>query len=400
MIVVTLVLLAPAVHAQDMSASLRQFAQNYLDEIIAAAKNQSTKGRDETDPAFIALFDQDRRWMNPVLKPGIGRVATHMAIYGATRALAGDVTLAEDAARVSSSLTYDLFPGINWPAEIDFIRVNGKWRIRAIRLVMRRPLPVTARPDAVVAAYFNDIQAAAARQARLGKDSWLGQTWGRRWSIGGGGYWRPASDCKKGAREGCLKALLGGTAVWSALMQKHEKTVKIGRFKATGDVAVAEIAVRIRRRSTVDERRFQIKLLRDRRHGWQVSSLEARKKAQAEGATELDIDASGGLTLVASLLKALTGPDAPNAAALMANPAVLKPYFENTRDGRKALARAMTLKSFLTVYGAKDGSEIVEDLGGGRIQVTFSKARPTMPALLFTIAQGARGARIKGMESR
>ncbi len=386
--------------SQDLSEALRSTAQDYVDEMIIAAQNQARLGKDETDPGYTALLAEDERWMNPWAKIGIGPVTTHMALYSATRGAAGHVTLAQEAARVDIALSYDEFPNLDWPAEVDFILVEDEWWLRAVRLGIRRPLPVTASPADVLATYVDQMQHHLARRDALDDDSWTRQNLGRNWTLGGGGYWRWRKDCKKVEADICLKARLGSALLWSTLALDREKTVEIGDISGGPDAPAAEIVVIIKRHTMVEERKFAVSFLKDKRHGWQISELTKNDETVEPDAVDLTVDASNGTALVASLLKAMIGPEAPDSMALMADPSILDPYFADTRDGQKAAAKVMTLKSMLPVFGIKAENAVYETLPGGQVQVSFKDVRATAPTLVFSIANDASGAKITAMESR
>ncbi len=374
--------------AADDSAALSASALAYLDETIATARAQAAAA--PGDPGFVAFIAGDDRWLNPRIPPGIGSLATHFGLYGAGAAVTTGTLMATDAARVSVTVSYDRVPGFAWPARVDFLLVDGAWKLREVALTQRRPQPVTASPDDVLVAYLEGLQAAVARHATLTDGSWSAQALAAHWRSGGG-YWRQMTDCPAEIRAECQAAPAGAAGLWATLALDRDKSVEITDFGYGDEDATGEITVTIPRRTMTETRIYDVTLARDKRHGWQIAGVELRHAPAPETTVALDIDASDGTALVVSLLDALTGPDAPNPAALLQNPGAIEPFFADSREGRKAMAQMATLNMGLVVLGARPGSHTVSLDPDGRVRASFEADRGTPPGLLFTIEAGDAG---------
>ncbi len=394
-LILALLAQTPAAYAEDLAGQ----AQAYMSEAIAAAKAQAALGKREVAPEFSRLIDEDQRWMNEKIKPGQGVVLTHLALYGAIEGEVLEVQLAEDAARVRMRLRYSELPGSDWSTEVDFIRIRGEWKLRALALSQRRLTPVDAAPETVLLDWLTAQKERAVRSEQLDPASWLHETLGRHWAIGGGGYWRQVSDCREDARKDCLNALGSIATLWAAATLDREKTINVIEFRGHPDKPTGIIEVNIPRRTMVETRRFKVTLARDRRHGWQIASLAPITNDSAPETVEISADQSSGEALVRSLVVTLLGEGAPDATALLGNPDILEPYFTDTRDGRKAMAQMITMKSFFLAFKVDPTRPVIEDLGDGRLQLSFEGQKPSAPRPVFVITETADGARIAGIEN-
>lgn len=386
----------PQGYGQD-AVRLRAAALAYLDEAIEAAALQAGAATAAGDPAFRKLLGPDARWLQPKIKRFVGAPLAHFSLYGAHAVQVSDTQIARDAARVSVTVSYEQVPGFDWPAQVDFIWNDGAWRIREVGLVRRRALPPSASPDDVLVAYLAGMQAAVTRHATLPQRSWIEQTLQSHWAVGGGGFWRQRSDCPVAIRETCLGARIGGANLWAALALDRDKAVEITDFRFAPDGPVGEITITIPRRTMTETRLFEVRFAQDKRHGWQIASLTPKRDNAQPAAVALDLDDTDGLSLVTTLLDALTGPQAPEPAALMANLKIIEPFFTESRDGRKAAAQLVNLNLMLTAMGARlDSREIRRD-GAARIRVTYEANGGRVPDLVFIIEATDSGPKISGV---
>lgn len=390
-----LLALPAAAAAQDLPAQ----AEAYLAEAITAAAAQAQLDQRQATPALTRLTGDDPRWMNPKIKPGQGPVITHMALFGATGAAAGPVQFAADAARVPVMLSLSAPLETDWPAEVDFIRTGGTWKLRALRLAKRRPTPVAADPETVLRDWLAGLQDAAARHNSLDRKSWLREALGQYWAVGGGGYWRRAGECPEGQKTACIGALAGAAPLWAAAILDREKTIAVERFNAQAEPPAGVIRVDIPRRTMVETRRYRVELDRDRRHGWQIASLAPAETRAEPAAAAITADRSDGEALVRSLTAALLGDGAPEMAALLANSEALDPYFAETREGRKAMGRLIAMKPMFEALGTRLDSPVITALGDNRYQLSFDGQKPPAPKPVFVVVQGEGGARIAGIEN-
>ncbi len=388
-----------AVASPAFGQDLRNASISYLDEVLAAATAQSTLGNRETAPEFLDLIDDDQRWMNPVIKPGIGMVMGHIALFGAEGFTVGKPQFAKDAARVPVIMRYRETPGFEWSVAVDFIRVHGEWKLRAIRLLQRRPLSTTADPEIVLKAWLSDLIAASERRNALAEQSWLYENLNQYWALGGG-YWRRQPDCTLTERAACLTARASASGLWAAAILDRDKTINLEDFSLTRDGAQGTILVEIPRRTTVSRQQFAVTLKKDRRHGWQIATLKRLDETTEPAPAEVSADTSSGEKLVRSLVDALLGEDAPTTAQLLANPDILAPYFAETREGRKAMARFLSMSSIVTAIGADPDQAEIEDLGSNRLRLRFMGSRiPTFAPVLIIIGTD-EGAKIAGIENQ
>ena len=395
-------LLVPALLALPLAASAQDLAgaaESYLAEAIEAAAAQAQLERRQAAPGMARLTAADPRWMKQKIKPGQGPVLTHLTLFGATGAAAGPVQWAGDAARVPVRLQLSAPAAMEWPAEVDFIRTGGTWKLRALRLTRRRTTPADAGPQTVLRAWLDGLQDAAARRNSLDRDSWLRETLERYWTIGGGGYWRQVSDCPEGAKTPCIDALTTAAPVWAAAILDREKSITVESFQTQGETPSGILRVEIPRRTMTETRRYLVALKQDRRHGWQIASITPAGKTAAPAAVEVSADQSGGEALVRSLVTAVLGDGAPDMAALLNNSRTLDPYFADTRAGRKAMARLITMKPLLEAFGTRLDHPVIKDLGNNRFQLSFEGQKKPAPQPVFVIVQDQGGARIARIEN-
>jgi hypothetical protein len=389
-----LAMVAPA-YGQD----LRGLAQSYLEEILAAAAAQAALGNRETAPEFLDLIKEDQRWMNPLIKPGVGQVIVHMALFGAEGSIVGELQIAKDAARVPATISYRETPGFEWLVNVDFIQVHGEWKLHAIRLVDRRPLSTDAEPQTVLRTWLTDLIASAERLKTLDKKSWLGENLSLYWGLGEG-YWRREVDCTLSERVNCLTAKASASGLWAAVILDREKTISLEEFSTTSEGPKGIIRVEIPRRTTTSLQRFAVTMKKDRRYGWQIALLERLDKTAAPEPAGVTADTSSGENLVRSLVNAILGEDAPTTAQMLANPDILSPYFAETREGRKAMAQFLSMSSIVTAIGADPDHAEIEDLGNDRLRLSFKGSKILSFAPVLVIIETEEGAKIAGIEKQ
>ncbi|MBZ0130579.1 MAG: hypothetical protein K8F59_15885 [Rhodobacteraceae bacterium] len=388
-----------AVATPALGQDLRSVSILYLDEVLAASAAQAALGNRETAPEFLGLIGDDHRWMNPVIKPGIGAVIGHMALFGAEGFAIGEPQIAKDAARVPATVRYRDTPGFEWSVNVDFIQTHGEWKLRAIRLVERRPLSTDAEPKAVLRTWLANLIAAAERQKALDDKSWLFENLNRHWAFGGG-YWRRETDCTFSERVACLTAKASASGLWTASILDREKTISLEDFSMTPEGAKGTFLVEIPRRTTNSRQLFAVTLKKDRRYGWQIASLERLGQTPEPEPAEISADTSSGETLVRSLVAAILGENAPTTAQMLANPDILASYFAETREGRKALAQFLTMSSIVVAIGADPSQAQIEDLGSDRLRLSFKGSRISTFAPVLVITETVGGAKIAGIETQ
>jgi len=387
--------LAAPVCGQD----IRDLSVSYLDDMLKASVAQSVLGKSEAAPEFLALIGDDKRWLNPAIKPGIGAVIGHMALFGAEEFTIGEPLLAHDAARVTATVRYRETPDFNWTVEVDFISIGGMWKLRAVNLIERRPLSTKAGPEAVLRSWLSDLIAAAERRSKLDKDSWQHEMLTHHWAFGGG-YLQRGEDCNLSERAACLSAKISTSSLWAAAILGREKSIVLEDFSVTPDGPKGTILVEIPRRTTVSRHRFAVTLKQDRRFGWQIGALERLDQPEEPALADLSVDTSSGTALVRSLLGAILGEDAPTAAQLVTNPDVLLPYFAKTREGRRAMARFISMSSIVTGIGADPSGAVIEDLGNDRLRLTFKGSTLATFSPILVITSTDDGAKIAGIEGQ
>ncbi|AHD03231.1 hypothetical protein METH_17185 [Leisingera methylohalidivorans DSM 14336] len=379
--------------AQD-SAALPELASAYLSEVIDAARAQASAAGTAGAPEIPELLAGDPRWVAPQAQPGIGPLIGHFAVHGTETAHISGVQLAGEAARVTAKVSYAELPDIDWPVTLDFLWLDGEWKIREVEPARRRALPADASPDEVLVAYLSDLKAAVERHSGLPPQSWLAQALQSRWIAGGGGYWRRAADCPRKRRADCMAAPLQGAGLWTALAQDRAVDARINDFRLHPQRPSGEVTVTTARRTYTAVDVFAATLERDKRHGWQITSLKRRQDTPAPAAINLEVETGSGLALVTSLLDALTGPGAPSQAELLADPGQVARYFADSREGRKAAARTMNLPLMLSAMGTDAASRTIAAEGPDRVRVDFATDRGGARSLLFSLVSTGDGPKI------
>ncbi|MFW8595708.1 hypothetical protein [Cribrihabitans neustonicus] len=380
--------------AQD-SAAVAELASAYLSEVIDAARAQAGAPSTVGAPQVTELLAGDPRWVAPQVQPGIGPLIGHLAVHGAEAAHISSVQLAGEAARVTAEVSYAELPDIEWPVTVDLLWLGGEWKVREVEPARRRALPADASPDDVLVAYLSDLKAAVERHSGLPPESWLAQALQSRWIAGGGGYWRRAGDCPRERRADCMAAPLQGAGLWTALARDRAVDARITDFRLHPSRPTGELTVTTARRTYTAVEVFAATLERDKRHGWQVTSLKRRQNALAPAAVSLKVETSSGLALVTSLLDALTGPGAPSQAQLLADPGAIARYFADSREGRKAAARTMNLPLMLSAAGVDAGGRTIAAEGLDRVRVYYAVDRGIARSLLFSLLPTDDGPKIR-----
>lgn len=386
--------LAGQTAAQD-TAPLPQLAASYLSEVMDAARLQAAAESPAGAPEVPKLLAGDSRWVAPQAQPGIGPLIGHFAVHGAEAAQISDVQLAGEAARVTAKVSYAELPDVDWPVTLDFLWLGGEWKIREVAPTRRRALPIDAAPDDVLVAYLSELKTAVQRHAVLPRDSWLAQALQSRWVAGGGGYWRRAVDCPREQRADCMAAPLQGAGLWTALAREREVNVRITDFRLDPAQPSGALTVTTVRRTYTAVEIFDAALERDKRHGWQLTSLALRQDGTAPAAVSLEVETSSGLSLVASLLDAITGPGAPSQADLLADPGTFTRHFADSRDGRKAAAQTMNLPLLLSALGGDASRRTIAAEGSDRVRVHYADDRGNGRSLLFSLISTDDGPKIR-----
>jgi hypothetical protein len=393
--VLALVFLVSPAFGQNLPAQ----TDDFLNAVKSAAEAQAALDEGQTSPAFLALLKDKTTWMNPSNKPGLGEVFRLFSLFGATDFAMADPQWAADAARVAVRVKMRETAGFDWTLHVDFIRIDNQWLLRALDLEQRRPLAVSAQPEEVISRWLADLQQAAGRRNLEPDKSWLRQALDSHWSFGGG-YWQRADDCVKAARATCLTAKAAAAALWVKAILDREKSIVLESFTPSDETPQGVILVEIPRRTMVSRQQYKVTLARDRRFGWQIASLEPIGEATETPAVEIAANTDSGADLVRSLLDALMGDDAPSAAALLANPETVLPYFTDTREGRKARARLISLTTMAGSMGAKSHEARIENLGENRLQISFDDPRLAVFSPIIAIQNDAGGALIAGIENQ
>ena len=341
---------AAPVAAQDLP-DFEALAEKYLQEAIVAAQQQAKLGERETAPKFVKLIQDDERWMNPSVKPGIGAMIGHFAMYDAQGFTLGAAQIANDAARVTAQIKYTAFEGIDWPAQVDFIRVNDVWTLRDVRLTKRTPLPDNSPPDEVLIRFIDDYQRSVDAIRALPDRSWKAVQLTRHWAFGGG-YWQRNSDCQEAVRRQCFDDLATNLGLHVEMLSSREKTFEVIDFKLGADTAEGNLRVTTKTRSATTTDNWTVNLRKHRRFGWQIASIAKIVDAQPDAPpATLAIDNSTPEALVLSILNGLLGPGAPKPSAFLEVSTLLAPHFADTRSGRKSLGRLAGLGAMVQVFG-------------------------------------------------
>jgi len=380
--------------------SIVEITLGYVDEMIAAAAQQSEMPDRKIASSYKALLTEDARWLNPHNQRGLAYVLNHFALFGAEEFLLLTTYDARDAARVTITVFYDSHPGVEWPVVLDFIRQNDEWKITEIAQDWRHHLGRKASVERVLADYVAHLETAAVQHKATPTSLWLKDAIFIHWTIAGGGFWRLPFDCKTTDRDGCITALTGAATLWSALALDREKMVTIGPIERTGDHASSIVTVDIPRRTFTQTNQFELELSKDRRHGWQITQISrvaAAAPQQEKNVAPLFGDSE--ISLVNSLMETIAGPEALTQLELMQNIEVLEAYFEETPKGRQSMARLMGFGNFMQLYGIEPGGYVLEQ-SEKQIVASWPTARDTAPKLYFEMAERSDAPLVASVEAR
>jgi hypothetical protein len=384
--------------AQSGDQSPEQIAGAYLAELVAAAE-AAAGGQGQALDGAIATASGDERWISPAAGTESGQraVLLHALIYDGAEIVLGPVQLAQDAARAPVTFHFGAYPDFDWPGRVDFIRTGGEWKIRDVRLILRRPLPVEADAEETLAS-FTAQMARHAEALRAAQEEGPAQTYLRRHWMLGGGYWALPAECADIPEYFCALMQPGNAAPFTAVSTGADRSFEAGALERSEDTASARITVTTPRRTFTGTQNWTLTLEHSPRYGWEVTAAEPDETAPAQAAADLAIAPDGSaVSLVEELLAAVLGEDAPDAAQAIQASEQLDPYFAETQAGRRTQGRMLTMRPLLEMGGGNLDWTVTRT-GANSVQAVVTAAGGRTTTLNFVIEEASGDPRIADME--
>ena len=357
-----------------------ELAADYVREGQAIALGYFTRGEATDGDAWRAFITDSEAWVGDQLGDGALDFFRKAGLYGAGRLTLEAPVTAGQAARINGRLQMTELNGCEWPVRIDVIQVEGAWRLRAVRLTARRPLPGDADPLALVNGYLDHIDTGLTRLETTAEELPLHQALGQELAYGAG-FWTSEAQ---------------GSAIglYGHLSSVELETASAELLSSVGDGASVRLHTERTRRTFVQANEWRMDLTRHASRGWEISGMQridvdAPPDIDAPRVTDAAAAPAGGfdspVALVEHVLELAAG-----SSDLIAFATAAEPYFAATSDGRRSAAQLGSMRQLSadvtprwTVSAARAGGVRAELIEGGQM------VRMMMPVLIFeTVNEG------------